>query len=337
MHVVAMDLEGDILWATYTPRIKSTCPTMFLGPFDMLFVCGGGECLCMDMETGEVGERFQPDFKGTRGSNIATMGHPTIGYTNMNQQPAQHAVTVLAAGGGTSQANKVRHFDDRTNKFVPGEGDGGGDSDDSDEDRPKKKKEKAKKAKEAEEAEKKKKKKKKKDESDEEDDDLDAFGGLEDEPEEAEEDNPFEDAPKPKSKDRNRGRERARSRGDSSFGGKSDPLALMGGDLGDDPFADQDADDVFGAEPEEENPFATPRVPARNATRAKKPQPEPISEGEDDEEDNVTDDDDEDDNPFGDGQVTARRTQAMTPEQRYGAMAKKKKEENASLDDLLSW
>merc|ERR1712166_1089585 len=123
MHVVAIDLDGDILWATYTPRIRSTCPTMFLGPFDMLFVCEGGECLCMDMETGEVGKNFKPDFKGARGSNIATMGHPPIGYTNMNQQPAQHAVIVLSA----SKDDRVRYFDDRTNKFVPKTDDDNGD------------------------------------------------------------------------------------------------------------------------------------------------------------------------------------------------------------------
>jgi len=123
MHVVALDLEGDILWASYTPRIKSTCPTMFLGAFDMLFVCGGGECLCIDMETGEVGERFKPDFKGSSGSNIATMGHPTKGYTNMNQQPAQHAVTVL----GAAKEDRVRSFEDRTKKFVPPADGGDGD------------------------------------------------------------------------------------------------------------------------------------------------------------------------------------------------------------------
>merc|ERR1711871_960498 len=133
MHVVAMDLEGDVLWATYTPRIRSTCPTMFLGPFDMLFVCGGGECLCMDMETGEVGEKFKPDFRGTRGSNIATMGHPTIGYTNMNQPPAQHAVTVLAVAND----DRVRYFEDRTAKFVPADED----EESEEEERPKKKKE----------------------------------------------------------------------------------------------------------------------------------------------------------------------------------------------------
>merc|ERR1712139_705058 len=74
-----------------------------------------GECLCMDMETGEVGEKFKPDFKGSRGSNIATMGHPTIGFTNMNQQPAQHAVTVLTA----AKEDRVRYFEDRTKKFIP--------------------------------------------------------------------------------------------------------------------------------------------------------------------------------------------------------------------------
>merc|ERR1711939_1162230 len=92
---------------------------MFLGPFEMLFVCGGGDCLCMDMETGEVGDKFKPDFRGTKGSNIATLGHPTIGYTNMNEQPAQQAATVLLS----AREDRVRYFEDRTEKFVPPEED----------------------------------------------------------------------------------------------------------------------------------------------------------------------------------------------------------------------
>merc|ERR1712093_279790 len=73
----------------------------------------------MDMETGEVGDKFKPDFRGTKGSNIATLGHPTIGYTNMNEQPAQQAATVLLS----AREDRVRYFEDRTEKFVPPEED----------------------------------------------------------------------------------------------------------------------------------------------------------------------------------------------------------------------
>lgn len=103
------------MWATYTPRIKSTLPSMFLGPFEMLFVCGGGECLCMDLDSGEIGDKFKPNISG-RGTNISTLGHPTIGFSNMNACPVQQAVTVL----GQCPDHKVSHFDDKTAGWLAG-------------------------------------------------------------------------------------------------------------------------------------------------------------------------------------------------------------------------